>query len=194
MPGWLKAGLAAVVGVLWIGATQWGRTDFEFVAMSIAIVLGGGLALGLAQRQNAQAGAAPALSMLAALAVELAPVVLFGGSSTGVGLCLGVAMSSSLLSLAYLHVPCGLPDAALLSVGAGLLGLIDAIALVSRHADFWALALIAVSPLLGLYAVRLIPAKARFAPVWTWLASGLATLSPLVAIVALLFWRHDSPL
>jgi len=193
VPAWTKAALAALVGVLWIGASQWSRGDLEFWSLSLAIVAGGGFALWIVQLQNASAGPAPALSMLAALGALLAPVALFGGSSTSVGLCLGVAAGLALLSIAYLRAP-KLPNAAILAVGASLLALIDAIALVSRKADVPALALVALAPLVGLYASRLVFASARFRPLWVWLASGLATLSPLVVVVALLFWRHESPL
>ena len=194
IPAWTKAAAAALLGIVWIGSSQWGRADLEFVAISLALFLGGGVALWIPLVQNSKAGGAPALSMFAALCVLLAPVSLFGGSSTGVGLCLGAAAGLAVLSIAYLRLPGALPDAAMLAVGAGMMGLVDAIALVSRKADLWALAFVALAPLLGLYASRLVPAAARGRQISVWLVSGLVTLSPLVVIVALLFWRHESPL
>ena len=194
VPAWAKAALAALLGVLWIGSSQWGHADLQFVAMSLALLVGGALALWIPQVQNSDAGGAAALSMFAALGVLLAPVSLFGGSSTGVGLCLGAAAGLAALSIAYLRLPRALPNAAMLSVGAGLLALVDAISLISRRADPWALALVAVAPLVGRHATRLLPETARRRALQVWLVSGLATLSPIVVIVALLFWRHESPL
>ena len=192
VPALAKAALAALLGVLWIGASQWGNADLAFWLTSGAIVAGGALALWVCEIQNARAGGAASLSMTAALAALLAPAALFGGSSTGVGLCLGSAAGLAVLSLPYLAPARRLPQTATLSIGAGLLGLVDAIALVSRKADLLALALVALAPFFGLWAVGLLPERLR-RPWVVWLVSGLASLAPLPLIVALLFWRHESP-
>jgi len=157
--------------------------------------LGGALVLwridGVAASAPAEGGGATALASLAALAGLAAPVALFGGSSTGVGLYLGVAVGAGLLSLALLRrtAPLGAPAA--IGLGAGLIAPLDSLAIVSGKADVIALAL---GPFLGRDAVRRLPISQRSKPVVVWLVSGLATLSPSPVIVAPLFLRHDNPL
>ena len=131
---------------------------------------------------------------LAAVSALSAPALLFGGSSTGVGLCLGLAAGAAVLSAEALGAPRRLGPAAMLGAGSGLLAALDTIALVTRNADLLVLALIALAPFLGPRAVRLLPPALERRPVVAWVVSGLAVLSPLPVIVALLLLRHDNPL
>ena len=68
-----------------------------------AVILVGALILWrvgmIAAAANRRAAARQALALLAALAAVFAPVALFGGSSTSVGLCLGFAIGLGICSL-----------------------------------------------------------------------------------------------
>ncbi len=195
LPRWVFAVLAALLAALWIG---WGKIGDEGAWLPLLTMIAlGGLALwGLDRAGTPATGGdgARALAGLAAISGLAAPTLLFGGSSTGVGLCLGLALGAAALSLAQVRSRRVLGPAAVLGAGAGLLAALDTIAVVTRRADPFALALIALAPFLGPWAVRLLPPAFRSRPVVAWMVSGLATLSPLPVIVALLFLRHDSPL
>ncbi len=194
---WL-AGAASLIAAAWVGSTKLADPDSATLALFAALSVGGGLALWgldrLATLAPPSGGGAPALAGLAAVAALSAPTLLFGGSSTGVGLCLGLAAGAALLSAENLGNARILGPAAVLGAGGGLLASLDTISLVTRRADPFALALIALAPFLGPWAVRLSPPALRNRPVVAWIVSGLATVSPLPVIVALLLLRHDNPL
>lgn len=186
---------ASVFAALWIGWAKAASFDPAGLVASAAMALGGALVLGRIDSVAAkEAGGAPALAMLAALAALAAPIALFGGSSTGVGLYLGVVFGVGLLSLASLRRPAPLGAWGALGLGAGLVAPLDTLAIVTQKADGLALLLAALGPFLGAEAARRLPLSQRNKPIVVWLVSGLATLSPLPVIVALLFLRHDNPL
>jgi hypothetical protein len=192
------AGAASLLAAGWIGSSKLADPDSTTLFLFAALSGGGGVALwGLdhvATLAPPFGGAAPALAGLAAVSALSAPTLLFGGSSTGVGLCLGMATGAALLSVDALGIRRVLGPTAMLGAGGGLLAALDTISLFTRRADPFALALIALAPFLGLWVVRLLPPALRNRPAVAWIVSGLAVLSPLPVIVALLFLRHDNPL
>ena len=110
------------------------------------------------------------------------------------GLCLGLSVGVAIVSLAELWIPGPLGATAILGAGAGLLAIVNTIALINRRADLLALALCALVPVVGPFGVRLLPATMRDQRALVWIAIGLAALSPLPVIVVLLFLRHENPL
>ncbi len=191
-----RAGLAFAVAAfasLWIGWSRFADPDAWTYPLAAAAALGGALTLGGLDRLGGANGAA-GFAGLAALFALAAPVELFAGASTGVGVCLGAMTGVSILSLEALISGRTLGPAAVLGAGGGLAALLFTPMLLSRAADPLALALIVVAPFLGLLAVSKTPAAWRARPIAVWLVGGLATLSPLPAILALLFLRHDNPL
>ncbi len=198
VPRWALACAASLLAEGWVGSTKLADPDSVTLALFVALDAGGGVALWGLDRLATLAppfgGAAPALAGLAAVSALSAPTLLFGGSSTGVGLCLGLAAGAALLSVENVGAGRVLGSAAMLGAGGGLLASLDTISLVTRRADPFALALIALAPFLGPWAVRLLPPALRNRPFVAWIVSGLAVLSPLPVIVALLLLRHDNPL
>jgi hypothetical protein len=193
---WARVAFAIGVSAfaaIWIGWAKFASPDALTYPLAGLAVLGGALALGGLDGMRQASGAA-GLAGLAALFALAAPTALFGGSSTGVGLCLGALAGIALLSLAALLTGRALWPSAVTAAGGGLAAMLDTLALVSRAADPFALALIVVAPFLGLGAVRYSPAAWRAQPWRVWLVGGLATLSPLPVILALLFLRHENPL
>ena len=192
------AAAASLFAAAWVGSTKLADPDSVTLLIFVALVVGGTVLLWgldrLATLASPAGGGAPALAGLAAVSTLAAPTLLFGGSSTGVGLALALALGAAVLSAENLGLSRALGSAAALGAGGGLLASLDTIALISRRADPYALALIALAPFLGPWALRLLPPALRDRPVVAWIVSGLATLSPLPVIVALLFLRHDNPL
>jgi hypothetical protein len=194
--GLARAALALAVAAfaaVWISASKFADPDAWTYPLVAAAALGGALALGGLDRIGAKSGAA-GFAALGAISLLAAPVELFAGSSTGVGVCLGAAAGAAILSLEGLISSRPLPPSAVMGIGGGLAALLFTPALLSRAADPLALALVIVAPFIGLYAVSKTPAAWRARPWSVWLVGGLATLSPLPAILALLFLRHDNPL
>jgi hypothetical protein len=197
-PRSVLAGASSLLAAVWIGWTKLANPDAATLVLFAALVVGGGLALwGLDRLATLSApfgSGANALAGLAAVSALSAPTLLFGGSSTGVGLCLGLVAGAAVLSVEALGARRGLQPAAMLGAGCGLVAALDTIALVTRRADPFAMALIALAPFLGPWAVRLLSPALRKRPAVAWIVSGLAVLSPLPVIVALLLLRHDNPL
>jgi len=189
---------ASLLAAAWVGSTKLAAPDATTLTLFVVLVAGGGVGLWgldrLATLSSPLGGGAAALAGLAAVSVLSAPTLLFGGSSTGVGLCLGLAAGAALLSTENLGVRRVLAPAAMLGAGSGLAASLDTIALVTRRADPFALALIALAPFLGPWAVRRLPPALRNHPLVGWIVSGLAVLSPLPVIMALLLLRHENPL
>jgi hypothetical protein len=153
VPRWALACAASLLAAGWVGPKKLADPDSVTLALFVALVAGGGVALWGLDRLATLAppfgGAAPALAGLAAVSALSAPTLLFGGSSTGVGLCLGLAAGAALLSAENVGVGRVLGSAAMLGAGGGLLASLDTITLVTRRADPFALALIALAPFLG---------------------------------------------
>ncbi len=197
-PRAVAAGAVSLLATVWIGYARLNAPDLELLATGGALVLVGALVLwrmdAIAIGSGPPGGGAPALALLAALAAAVAPVALFGGSSTSVGLCLGLSVGVAIVSLAEFWIPGTLGALAILGAGGGLLAIVNTIALINRRADLLALGLCALVPFVGPSGVRLLPATMRDQRALVWIATGLAALSPLPVIVALLFLRHENPL
>jgi hypothetical protein len=193
-----RALAASLFAAAWTGASQFAQADAIWFVTFVAMVLGGGAVLyrldDIAFSREGAVNSAATLAASASTFLLMAPIALFGGSSTSVGLMLGASAGLALLSLAALSGPVGATKVSILGAGAGLLALADSLTLISRRADLIAVALMAVAPFLTPLGLRLLPARPRDRPALIWLASGLAALSPLPVILALLFWRHESPL
>ncbi len=167
-PRSVLAGASSLLAAVWIGWTKLANPDAATLVLFAALVVGGGLALwGLDRLATLSApfgSGANALAGLAAVSALSAPTLLFGGSSTGVGLCLGLAAGAAVLSVEALGARRGLQPAAMLGAGGGLVAALDTIALVTRRADPFAMALIALAPFLGPWAVRLLSPALRKRP------------------------------
>ena len=195
-----RAAASLVVSLLaagWIAFARLDSPDAELIVTGGAVILVGALVLWrigmIAAAVEPEGGSAVALALLAALAAVFAPVALFGGSSTSVGLCLGFAIGLGICSLSLMLAPRSLGNMAVLGAGGGLLAVIDTVVLITGGADLIALALVALSPLLGPFGARLLPRTVRGSSALVWVATGIAALSPLPVIVTLLFLRHESP-
>jgi hypothetical protein len=188
----------SIFAVVWIGFPRLAESDAEFIATAIGLAVVGAFVLwrvdDVAMAQAPEGGGAIALAFLGALAAIFAPVALFGGSSTSVGLCLGVAAGYAICSIAHLLAPRRLGAVAILGAGAGFLAIVDTIVLITRRADLVVLPIVALSPLLGQFGVWMLSGSTRRRAVWIWIGAGLAALSPLPVIVTLLFLRHENPL
>ncbi len=196
-----RAAASLVVSLLaaaWIAYARLDSPDAELIVTGGAVILVGALILWrvgmIAAAAEPEGGGAVALALLAALAAVFAPVALFGGSSTSVGLCLGFAIGLGICSLSLMLAPRSLGSMAVLGAGGGLLAVIDTVVLITGGADLIALALVALSPLLGPFGVRLLPRTMRGSSALVWVATGIAALSPLPVIVTLLFLRYENPL
>jgi hypothetical protein len=196
-----RAAASLVVSLLaaaWIAFARLDSPDAELIVTGGAVILVGALVLWrvgmIAATAEPEGGGAVALALLAALAAVFAPVALFGGSSTSVGLCLGFAIGLGICSLSLMLAPRSLGNMAVLGAGGGLLAVIDTVVLITGGVDLIALALVALSPLLGPFGVRLLPRTLRGSSALVWVATGIAALSPLPVIVTLLFLRHENPL
>ena len=196
-----RAAASLVVSLLaaaWIAYARLDSPDAELIVTGGAVILVGALILWrvgmIAAAVEPEGGGAVALALLAALAAVFAPVALFGGSSTSVGLCLGFAIGLGICSLSLMLAPRSLGSMAVLGAGGGLLAVIDTVVLITGGADLIALALVALSPLLGPFGVRLLPRTMRGSSALVWVATGIAALSPLPVIVTLLFLRYENPL
>ena len=196
-----RAAASLVVSLLaaaWIAYARLDSPDAELIVTGGAVILVGALVLWridmIATAAEPEGGGAVALALLAALAAVFAPVALFGGSSTSVGLCLGFAIGLGICSLSLMLAPRSLGNMAVLGAGGGLLAVIDTVVLITGGVDLIALALVALSPLLGPFGVRLLPRTLRGSSALVWVATGIAALSPLPVIVTLLFLRYENPL
>ena len=189
--------VVSLLAAVWI-AFALDSPDAELIVTGAGLILVGALVLWrvgmIAAAAEPEGGGAVALALLAALAALFAPVSLFGGSSTSVGLCLGFAIGLGICSLSLMLAPRSLGNMAVLGAGGGLLAVIDTVVLITGGADLIALALVALSPLLGPFGVRLLPRTLRGSSALVWVATGIAALSPLPVIVTLLFLRHENPL
>ena len=192
------ASATSVLVAIWIAAPRLSQPDPMLFAWIAGVAVGGAVVLWLLDRIVRDSKGTPrealALSFLGATAVAFAPVALFGGSSTSLGLCLGFAAALGVVSLAALLRPDPVGHAAVLAGGACLAGVVDTVVLITQRADPIALTLVILPAFLGTGVSSLLPENLRKRAVLVWLISGICALAPLPLIVALLFLRHESPL
>ena len=193
VPRVMMAVMTALLAAAWTG---WSKLGAETTMLPfLGLVLGGGFALWCLDRAgkpgSASGDGGTALICLAAVSVLSAPTLLYGGSPAG--LALGLAAGAAVLSMENMAHRRILRPAAMLGAGSGLLAALDTIAFVTRRADSYALALIAIAPVLGPWAVSLLPQGLRNRPAVVWIVAGLGALSPLPLILAILVLRHGDP-
>jgi hypothetical protein len=140
-PRAVAAVAVSVLATVWIGYARLNAPDLELLATRGALVLVGALVLwrtdAIAIGPGPAGGGAPALALLAALAAAIAPVALFGGSSISVGLCLGLSVGLAIVARRALDPARTLRDGDP-GAGAGLLAIVNTIALINRRADLLA--------------------------------------------------------
>lgn len=181
--------LAAPLIAVWIGLPRLTEPTSDTLATIAALALGGAWVVW----RLADLGAASPRDgwmLLAVLPAAYAPVALFGGSSTSVGLCLGLAAGLGIVALVNLIATRRLGYIAALGAGGGLLGMIDTVTLITRKSDPIALALLLAVPLLGEGASRVLR---NVGPRTRAVLVALCASVPVAAIVALLMQRHNSP-
>ena len=185
---------ASLLVATWIGLPRFSDTDASLVLTIVALVLGGTLVLWrLATVDGAGVMPVNGAVLLAVLPGVFAPIALFGGSSTSVGLCLGFTAGLSTMALVNLFSPRALGLTAVLGAGCGLLAVIDTITLITRHMDFLALAVFLAVLFTGQIGAR--AALPRHAgPRVRAVATGVMAAASILVILAILFLRHESPL
>jgi hypothetical protein len=132
--------------------------------------------------------------LFAVLPGAFAPIALYGGSSTSVSLCLGLLAGLAMAALVGLFVPRRLGFTGVLGGAAGLLAMIDTVTLITQKIDFYALAVFLAVLFAGQLAARALLPRAWPGPRIRAVAVGIMAASPIVAILAILALRHDSPL
>jgi hypothetical protein len=189
--------LVPLLIALWIALPRFAAADGAFVTMLVALVLGGTLLLSrvaaLATAALPDGGPMVATALLAVLAAVFAPIALFGGSSTSLGLCLGLCAGLGVAAVIALFAPRELGLTAILGTGGGLLAVIDTVTLITRQVDLLALAILLAVPFAGQVGARLLMPKGRPGPRLRGIAVSLLAASPIVVVLALLFLRHDNP-
>ncbi len=184
--------LAAAV-VLWIAVPRFAEPDTTFYLTLAGLGLGAAVTLWrlatVAAGAGRDAGTLPAIAMLLALALGLAPVALAGGSSSAMMLFAGLVAGLGAAGLVALVMPgAGFGAAGILGAGGGLVAVAATVILISRQAD--PLALILLLPVLvaGQIGGRFLPdrlsGRARA------VAIGVITVLPLILVFAVLILRH----
>lgn len=187
--GRIVVGAAASVAVVaWIGLPRLAGADADLWALIAALALGGALLLW----RVASLGAPDGAFLLPALFIGFAPIALFGGSSTSVGLCIGLAVGLGALALLGLFAPRPLGWAAALGAGAGLLAMIDTVTLITRKTDLLALLVYPAALFAGQLGARLLPPQ-RIGPRLRAVLTGAMAAAPIVVVLAILLSRHDLP-
>jgi hypothetical protein len=129
--------------------------------------------------------------MLMALLLAFAPVALLGGSSTSLMLYLAGGRWPCRRCAVGDFVPRGAFGAsAVFGVGCGLLAMIDTVTLITREVDLVALALLLLIPYSGEVSGRLLLPQDRFRGRVRQVVVGIFTASPLLLVIAILFFRH----
>ena len=189
--------MATLLIAVWIGLPRFAEAGLRFAALVAALVVGGTVVLW----RLAMLGAAvpegegmDAAVLLAVLPAVFAPIALFGGSSTSVGLCLGLTAGFGMSALVNLFAPRRLGLAAVLGAGGGLLAVIDTITLITRQVDFLALAVFLATPFVGQIGARLILPRNWPGSRIRAVATGVMAMAPIMVILVILILRHDSPL
>jgi hypothetical protein len=184
---------ASVLIATWIGVPRFSDMDIILVLIVAALGLGGALVLWrLATADAAAVTPVNGAVLLAVLPGLFAPIALFGGSSTSVGLCLGFTTGLAMMALVNLFSPRPLGLTAVLGAGGGLLAIIDTITLITRHIDLPALVVFLAAPIIGPMGARALLPHAG--PRVRAVAVGLLAAAPLLMIIVMLFLRHENPL
>jgi hypothetical protein len=195
--------LAVIMPLLivgWIGFPRFAKPDIELIATALGLWLGG---IVLSWRLDTVAtdpperngGSIVGTAMLMALLLAFAPVALLGGSSTSLMLCLAAVAGLAAAALWEIFVPRGAFGAsAVFGVGGGLLAMIDTVTLITREIDLVALALLLLIPYAGEVGARLLLPPNRFRGRFRQLLVGIFTASPLLLVIAVLFFRHREPM
>lgn len=187
-------GPAAVVAiVLWIAVPRFAEPDAALYLTLAALCLGAGAALwrlaAVADGAGRDLGAVPAVAMIFALALGLAPVALAGGSSSAMMLFAGLAAGLGAVGLVALAVPgAGFGAAGVLGAGGGLVAVAATVILISRQADPLALLLLLPVLVAGQIGGRFLPD--RLSGRGRAIAVGVMTVLPLILVFAVLFLRH----
>jgi hypothetical protein len=191
--------LAVIMPLLivgWIGFPRFAKPEIELIATALGLWLGG---VALLWRLDTVAtdpperngGSIVGTAMLMALLLAFAPVALLGGSSTSLMLCLAAVAGLAAAALWEIFVPRGAFGAsAVFGVGGGLLAMIDTVTLITREIDLVALALILLIPYAGEAGARLLLHPNRFRGRFRQMLVGIFTASPLLLVIAVLFFRH----
>src|SRR5215831_18426077 len=190
--------LAVIMPLLivgWIGFPRFAKPDIELIATALGLWLGG---IALLWRLDTVATVPPernggsivGTAMLMALLLAFAPVALQGGSSTSLMLCLAAVAGLAATALWEIFVPRGAFGAsAVFGVGCGLLAMIDTVTLITREVDLVALALLLLIPYSGEVSALLLPQN-RFRGRFRQILVGIFAASPLLLVIAVLFFRH----
>lgn len=189
-------GPAAVVAiVLWIAVPRFAEPDADLYLTLAALCLGAGAALwrlaavAVADGAGRDVGPVPAVAMIFALALGLAPVALAGGSSSAMMLFAGLAAGLGAVGLVALAVPgAGFGAAGVLGAGGGLVAVAATVILISRQADPLALVLLLPVLVAGQIGGRFLPD--RLSGRGRAIAVGVMTVLPLILVFAVLFLRH----
>ena len=192
---WVVLLAASLLIVVWIGLPRFADAAPALAVVVAALVAGGTLVLWrLASVDDAEPAPLGGPVLLAVLPGVFAPIALFGGSSTSVGLCLGLTAGLAMMALVNLFAPRRLGLTAVLGAGCGVLAMVDTITLITQRIDFLALAIFLAVLFIGQIGARALLPQGRINPRVRAIAAGLLAASPVVVIVVLLFLRHDSPL
>jgi hypothetical protein len=190
--------LAVIMPLLivgWIGFPRFAKPDIELIATAMGLWLGG---IALLWRLDTVAteslerngGSIVGTAMLKAPLLAFAPVALLGGSSTSFMLCLAAVVGLAAAALWEIFVPRGVGASAVFGVGCGLLAMIDTLTLITREVDLVALALLLLIPYAGELSARLLLPQNRFRGRVRQIVVGIFAASPLLLVMAVLFFRH----
>jgi hypothetical protein len=196
--------LAPLPIALWIGWPRLAEPSDVLLAELAALVLGGAGVLwrvaaladagdGTTADMVADRGPLVAWGLLAVLPAAFAPIALFGGSSTSVGLCLGLAAGLAVCAGLTLLAPARPGATAVLGAGGGLLAIIDTVALITQRVDWLALLVFLAVLVAGQAGARWLLPAGRPGPRLRGVAQTLMAAAPVVVIVALLFLTHENP-
>jgi hypothetical protein len=191
--------LAVVVPLLivgWIGFPRFAQPNIDLILTALGLSLGG---IAVLWRLDTVATAPPehnggsivGTAMLMGLLLAFAPVALLGGSSTSLMLCLAAVVGLTASALWEIFFPRDAFGAsAVFGVGCGLLGMIDTVTLITREVDLIALALLLLIPYSGEVTARLLLRQNRFRGRFRQVLVGIFAASPLLLVLAVLFFRH----
>lgn len=100
--------MASLLISVWIGLPRFAEPGPGFAALLVALVLGGSVVLwrlAMLGTASPEGEGMDAAVLLAVLPTVFAPIALFGGSSTSVGLCLGLTAGLGMSALVNLFAP-----------------------------------------------------------------------------------------